>query len=137
MTVTIHPQRGQRLTDLVRELIDLAGGDRRAVTAGRGGVIVGDPVALAYLTRHTTYAVDTITPPIPDEAPPARMSVPSNLNRLIQRAEQGGGLHQPIAAPPATAPAPAETPATTARAVPRKKPPRVRTPQPKTEAVNV
>lgn len=137
MTVTIHPQRGQRLTDLVRELIDLAGGDRRAVTAGRGGVIVGDTVALAFLTRHTTYAVDTITAP-PVGEPAARMTVPSNLNRLVQRAEQGGGLHQPIAAPPpAAAPAPAETPAATARVVPRKKPPRVRKPQPKTEAVNV
>lgn len=136
MTVTIHPQRGQRLTDLVRELIDLAGGDRRAVTAGRGGVIVGDTVALAYLTRHHTYAVDTITAPVDGDVAP-RMAVPSNLNRLVQRAEQGGGLHQPIAAPPPPAePAPAETP-TTARVVPRKKPPRVRTPQPKTEAVNV
>lgn len=126
MTVTIHPRRGQRLTDLVRELIALAGGDRRAVTCGRGGVLVGDTVAVAYLTRDTP-AAEVVT----------QTAIPPNLHRLVQRTEQAGGLHQPVAAPATPAVVEAEAQPTTTRATPRKRAPRTRVTQPTTEAVHV
>jgi hypothetical protein len=81
--ITIHARGGQRLSDLTRHLIALAGGDKRAVTSGGGGLVVADELAYAYLSAQ--FAPPT---PAPQLAPPA-------VAKAVRDVEDRGGLSAP------------------------------------------
>lgn len=83
MTVTIHfPAAPSAAAVIIRQLVDIAGGDRRAVRSGHGGATVSNEVALAYLSDATPPA-------------PTRMVVPTRLAAVVRDAEGRGGLLQP------------------------------------------
>lgn len=92
MTVTIHvPTAPAAQADVLRRLIALAGGDRRAIRSGHTGLVVSDDLARAYLNDGQPAASGgQISRP-----------VPPNLAQVVRQAENTGGLLQPPA--PATA----------------------------------
>jgi hypothetical protein len=117
MTVTIHKPVGcppQQMAALTRLLVSLAGGDRRAVRSGHGGLVVSDAVALAYLT--------SAAPPVPGDDAPASQPVPPNLARVVRGAENAAGMTTPRQ-PAATA-----EPKKTANVVTRRRAARVQEP---------
>lgn len=114
MTTTLHPPVGagpQALAQMTRDLHVLADGETRRVRSGRGGLVVDDDLALAYLsTRPGARRYDLLPPGAP---------VPGGSARLVRQAEQRAGLagptdgeHKPREAEPAaTTPDPAAVPA--------------------------
>lgn len=119
-TVTLHPPVGagpQAMAQMTRTLVALAQGDRGRVRSGRGGLVVDDALALAYLASRPGAEV-------PPPAPPAPM--PGGIARLVRNAEERGGLAQPEGehkpAPTPTAEAPTPAPATTTTTEPVKAP---------------
>lgn len=92
MTVTLHPRRGQSLGGLVNELLSLADGDISALCTGRGGIVVGDDLARAYLWSHPEPVA--LTPGRPQMVPPA-------LRAVVARAEGPLRSRAQTAGPPA------------------------------------
>ncbi len=114
-TVTLHPPVGagpQAMAQMTRTLVALAHGERGRVRSGRGGLVVDDELALAYLSTRPGAQL----PSLP--APPA--PVPGGVGRLVRQAEERGGLAQPDAGAhkPAEASAEAPAPVTTEPAKP-------------------
>lgn len=114
MTVTIHLPPGPLAQGkILRRLITLAGGDRRAVRSGHTGLVVSDELALAYLSEQH---------PALSNGDHTGRAMPPNLARVVRQAENTAGLLQ-SATPAATAgaePAPQKTTRTPATRRPRR-----------------
>lgn len=93
--ITIHSQRGQRMTDLARHLLDLAGGDASAVMAHSNGLTVSDELGLTYLTG-------LLDDPGAAGSGFSRAPASDALSALIRDVEGRGGLTRPV---PSTKPA--------------------------------
>lgn len=114
MTVTIHLPAGPAAqTAVLRRLIALAGGDRRAVRSGHTGLVVSDDLARAYLNDGQPTA----------DGGHLGHPVPPNLARFVRQAENTGGLAQQNPAATGEPAAPAKPPTrSTAPRRPRRTP---------------
>jgi hypothetical protein len=94
MTVTLHPEPGESLPDLVRRLTALTapGG---FVRSGRGGVVVDADTARAYLCGPITTE--------PAAAVPAPQPAPAAAVVVTQAEDTGGPRQQPATNKPRTA----------------------------------
>lgn len=84
--ITIHVPHPERAA-VTRRLVELAGGDSRAITSSTAGLIVADAVALAYLSNGHT--------------PNSRASkpAPTGVAIAVREAEVRAGLADDTRAP--------------------------------------
>lgn len=99
LRITIHPSTGdlnvpnvQAMPGLIRQLRDLAGGDGTRVQSGRGGVVVDQQLACAYLTWRLSPAGTHGLPNPPRGLAPLTTAV-------VDAAEERSGLTGPDDAP--------------------------------------
>lgn len=95
MTVTIHPDAGQSLPDLTRELLDIAGnrGQVQVVTGSRSGVRVSDEVAHAYLSARLGIVASGVVHADPDAS--AYEALPPVVDNDGERSADFVGEHGP------------------------------------------